>query len=91
LNGSGDVHISDILLLVVGGRASLVSASVVFPFDFSSSTEWCAGMVVVPKSSGQVRICIDFTKLNMSAKRENCPLPSVEESLAKLANAVVFS
>jgi hypothetical protein len=29
-------------------------------------TEWCAGMVVVPKSSGQVRICIDFTKLNIS-------------------------
>ena len=54
-------------------------------------TEWCAGMVVVPKSSGQVRICIDFTKLNMSVKRENCPLPSVEESLAKLANAVGFS
>ena len=54
-------------------------------------TDWCAGMVVVPKSSGQVRICIYFTKLNMSVKRENCPLPSVEESLAKLANAVVFS
>ena len=54
-------------------------------------TEWCAGMVVVPKSSGQVRICIDFTKLNMSVKREHFPLPSVEESLANLANAVVFS
>jgi hypothetical protein len=54
-------------------------------------TEWCAGMVVVPKSSGQVRICIDFIKLNMSVKRENFPLPSVEESLVKLANAVVFS
>jgi hypothetical protein len=39
----------------------------------------------------QVRICIDFTKLNMSVKREDFPLPSVEEYLAKLANAVVFS
>jgi hypothetical protein len=55
------------------------------------TTEWCAGMVVVTKSSGQVKICINFTKLNMSAMRENCPLPSVEESLAKLGNAVVFS
>ena len=44
-------------------------------------TEWRAGMVVVPKS-------IYFTKLNMSVKREHFPLPSVEESLAKLANAV---
>ena len=41
--------------------------------------------------TGQVRICIDFTKLNMSVKREDFPLPSVEEYLAKLANAVVFS
>jgi hypothetical protein len=34
-------------------------------------TEWRAGMVVVPKSSGQVRICIYFTKLNMSVKRDD--------------------
>ena len=34
-------------------------------------TEWCAGMVVVSKTSGQVRICIYFTKLNMSVKREH--------------------
>ncbi|CAC5389742.1 unnamed protein product [Mytilus coruscus] len=54
-------------------------------------TEWCAGMVVVPKSNGDVRICIDFTKLNESVKRENYPLPVVEESLAKLANARMFS
>ena len=25
----------------------------------SEPTEWCAGMVVVPKSNGQVRICVD--------------------------------
>ncbi|CAC5421311.1 unnamed protein product [Mytilus coruscus] len=46
-------------------------------------TEWCAGMVVVPKSNGDVRICIDFTKLNESVKRENYPLPAVEESLVR--------
>ncbi|CAC5408776.1 unnamed protein product [Mytilus coruscus] len=54
-------------------------------------TEWCAGMVVVPKSNGDVRICIDFTKLNESVKRENYPLPAVEESLSKLANARMFT
>ncbi|CAC5389740.1 unnamed protein product [Mytilus coruscus] len=48
-------------------------------------------MVVVPKSNGDVRICIDFTKLNESVKRENYPLPAVEESLAKLANARMFT
>ena len=27
-------------------------------------SEWCAGMVVVPKANGRVRICVDLTKLN---------------------------
>ena len=54
-------------------------------------SEWCAGMVVVPKSNGKVRICVDLTKLNESVKRENHPIPSVEETLGKLAGAKVFS
>ena len=33
-------------------------------------TPWCAGMVVVPKSSGAVRICVDLKPLNESVLRE---------------------
>ena len=54
-------------------------------------TDWCAGMVVVPKSGGKVRICIDLTKLNQSVCRERHILPGVEQTLAKLAGAKVFS
>ena len=28
-------------------------------------TDWCAGMVVVPKQNGKVRICVDLTKLTL--------------------------
>ena len=45
-------------------------------------TEWCAGMVVVPKASGKVRICVDLTKLNESVRRERHPLPAVDQILA---------
>ena len=27
-------------------------------------TSWCSGIVVVPKPSGAVRICVDLTQLN---------------------------
>ena len=27
-------------------------------------TDWCTGMVVVPKAGGGVRICVDLTRLN---------------------------
>ena len=40
-------------------------------------TDWCVGMVVVPKPNGDVRICVDLTKLNHSVCRERHPLPAV--------------
>ena len=54
-------------------------------------TDWCAGMVVIPKSNNKVRICIDLTKLNKSVCRERHILPSVEQTLAQLKGAQIFS
>ena len=36
----------------------------------SEPTEWCAGMVVVPKGNKNVRICVDLTHLNKSVRRD---------------------
>ena len=41
--------------------------------------EWCVGMVVAPKTNGDVKICVDLTKL------------IVEEILATLEGSRVFS
>lgn len=54
-------------------------------------TPWCSAMVVIPKSSGEVRICVDLTNLNKCIEREKLVLPSVEETLGRLAGAKVFS
>ena len=54
-------------------------------------TLWCAGMVVVPKKEGAIRICVDMKKLNESILREVHPLPDVNETLAQLSGAKVFS
>ena len=54
-------------------------------------TPWCAGMVVVPKKSGAVRICVDLKPLNESVLREVHPIPKVDETLAQLAGATLFS
>ena len=54
-------------------------------------TEWCSGMVVVPKSNGTVRICVDLTALNKAVLREIHPLQSVDEQLAKLSGSQVFT
>ena len=54
-------------------------------------TDWCTPMFVVPKPSGEVRICVDLTKLNANIKREVHPLPSVDYTLCKIGNSKIFS
>ena len=55
------------------------------------ATDWCTGMVIVPKPSGKVRICVDLTNLNESVCRERHILPSVEQTLAPIGGAKHFS
>ena len=57
----------------------------------NTSTDWCAGMVVVPKQSGDVRICVDLKSLNKNVLREPHPMPKVDDTLALLAGATIFS
>ena len=54
-------------------------------------TDWCAPIVVIPKPNDQVRICVEFTRLNMAVKRERHILPTVDHVPAKMAGATVFS
>ena len=54
-------------------------------------TDWCAGMVVVPKPNGNVRICGDFTRLNQAIRRERHIMPTTDHLLARLGTAKVFS
>ena len=53
--------------------------------------EWCALMVVTPKSSGKVRVCVDLIKLSQFVQRENHPLPTNDKTFANLAGARYFS
>ena len=52
---------------------------------------WCAGMVVVPKKSGEVRVCVDLKPLNESVLREPYPMPKVDDTLALLSGATLYS
>ena len=54
-------------------------------------TPWCAAMVVAPKPSGSVHICVDFRPLNESAMREVHPIPKINVTLAQLNGTKVFS
>ena len=55
------------------------------------STDWCAGMVVVPKPDGRIRICVDLTKLSESVLRETYPLPKIDNLLAQISESKFFT
>ena len=56
-----------------------------------SSSPWMASTVFVPKKSGELRICVDYTVLNKQSVRDSYPLPLPDEIQDHLTNATVFS
>ena len=68
---------------------SMLERGVISPV--TAPTAWCSALVPVPKPSGDVRLCVDLTQLNRAVQREIHPMPSVDESLAKLGKSRYFT
>lgn len=54
-------------------------------------TEWVSPIVVVPKDDGDIRLCVNFTKLNESVQRPYFPITSVDSKFARIGRAKYFS
>ena len=52
--------------------------------------EWRHPLVVVPKKLGDVRLCIDFTKLNRFVRRSSHPVLSASEAMAKVPHRAKY-
>ena len=67
----------------------LVSLSVIEKVDHP--TDWVNSIVLVEKSDGSIRICLDPKDLNKAIKREFTQLPTPEEIMSMMAGATRFS
>jgi hypothetical protein len=56
-----------------------------------SQAEWASPVVLIPKSDGSIRFCIDYTRINALTAREVYPLPRMDECLDSLGEAEYFS
>jgi hypothetical protein len=57
-----------------------------------SRSEWASPIVVVPKSDGDIRICIDFKKtLNQVIDVDRYPLPHLDDVFVTMAKGKIFS
>ena len=48
-------------------------------------------MVIVRKKTGEIRLCVDFRKLNTISVRDSFPLPRIEEALQAVQAAIWFT
>lgn len=56
-----------------------------------SESSFTSPIVVVRKKNGDVRLCVDYRKLNMQTIRDAYALPNLEESFSALAGSQWFS
>ena len=54
-------------------------------------TDWVCNIVVVEKSNGKLRLCLDPRNLNKAIKREHFQLPTMDDIMAKMPGAKIFS
>ena len=56
-----------------------------------SLSPWASGIVMVKKKNGELRFCCDFRPLNEVTVKDAYPLPRIDESLARLGKAKIYT
>ena len=56
-----------------------------------STSHWSSPIVPVLKPSGDIRLCVDFKKLNDITVQEHCYIPELEDILSKVSDSMVLS
>ena len=54
-------------------------------------SHWISPLVIVPKPSGDYRICVDMRRANQAIIRERHPIPTIEDVLNDMNGAEMFS
>ena len=55
-----------------------------------ANSEWASPILLVPKSDGTLRFCIDYRRLNAVTKHDAFPLPNINDCLSSLGNNSKF-
>jgi hypothetical protein len=60
-------------------------------FIVPSSSSFVSPVLFVAKLNSSLRFCVDYCKLNSLTKKDQHLLPLINETLARIANAKIFT
>jgi hypothetical protein len=60
-------------------------------FIEASQAPYASPTLFVKKPNGSLRFCVDFRKLNLLSRKDRYPLPLIDETLARISQAKVFT
>ena len=52
---------------------------------------WSSNLVTVKKKGGKIRWCVDWRRLNKVTKKDSWPMPTMQDTIARLAGSDIFS
>ena len=67
----------------------LIDLDIIEPVE--GPTPWVNLVVVVPKSGGDIRLCIDMRRANEAIRRARHPIPTVDEITQSISGSKIFS
>ena len=60
-------------------------------FITASDAPWASPTLFVRKHDGSLRFCVDYRRLNAETKKDQYPLPLIENTLARLCKAKIYT
>ena len=60
-------------------------------FIEASQAPYASPTLFVKKPNGSLRFCVDFRKLNLLSRKDRYPLPLIDETLARISQAKIFT
>lgn len=56
-----------------------------------ANTPWASPITMAKKPGGGLRFCVDYRKLNDVTEKDRYPLPLIDETMARLSGATIFT
>jgi hypothetical protein len=90
-NTLGFCHLNKHFLKELAAMYEYLSSNLAKGFVVSSKAPFASLVLFTRKSDGSLRFCVDYRKLNALIKKNRYPLPLIDETLAWLSKAKIFT